>query len=65
MSKTSLMRPSVADIVMQELGPMTLRDANVIAWEYTGFPHFWNIPKDGKTPEECFRKQLRDLRPIP
>ena len=30
-----------------------------IIWEKTGYPSFWNIPGDGATPEECFRKQLR------
>ena len=30
-----------------------------IIWEKTGFPSFWQIPKDGKTPEECFRAQLK------
>jgi hypothetical protein len=54
--------PDVYDIITQELGPMTLRDADTIAWEFTGFPCFWNIPADGATPEECFRTQLRRLR---
>lgn len=31
-----------------------------IIWGYTGFPAFWNIPADGKTPTQCFRKQLRE-----
>ena len=30
-----------------------------VIWEKTGFPSFWNIPKDGNTSEECFRKQLK------
>lgn len=29
-----------------------------VIWEKTGYPHFWNIPEDGASPEECFRKQL-------
>lgn len=33
-----------------------------VIWEETGFPEFWNIPKDGNTPEECFRKQLIDAK---
>ena len=33
-----------------------------VIWEHTGFPAFWNIPKDGNTPEECFRKQLKDFK---
>lgn len=28
----------------------------------TGFPYFWSIPRDGNTPEECFRKQLQQLK---
>lgn len=36
--------------------------ADFILWEETGFPSFWNIPEDGNTPEECVRKQLRDLK---
>lgn len=30
-----------------------------LIWEETGYPQFWNIPEDGNTPEECFRKQLQ------
>jgi len=33
-----------------------------VIWEYTGFPSFWNIPQEGNTPEECFRKQLNDFK---
>jgi mannosyltransferase OCH1-like enzyme len=33
-----------------------------IIWEKTGYPSFWNIPEDGKTPYECFRKQIRDFK---
>lgn len=33
-----------------------------VIWEKTGFPSFWNIPGDGATPEECFRKQLVEFR---
>ena len=32
-----------------------------VIWEKTGYPQFWNIPEDGNTPEECFRKQLKDF----
>ena len=31
-----------------------------VIWEKTGFPAFWNIPADGNTPEECFRKQVSE-----
>lgn len=37
---------------------------DTIMWGETGFPSFWNIPKDGKTPEECFRKQLTDFKEV-
>jgi hypothetical protein len=36
-----------------------------VIWEHTGFPEFWNIPEDGNTPEECFRKQLQDFANTP
>jgi hypothetical protein len=31
-----------------------------VIWTFTGFPCFWCIPGDGATPEECFRKQIRE-----
>jgi len=33
-----------------------------VIWEHTGYPNFWNIPEEGKTPEECFRNQLKKLK---
>ena len=33
-----------------------------VLWGCTGFPYFWNIPNDGKTVEECFRKQLQETK---
>ena len=33
-------------------------------WEHTGFPSFWLIPEDGATPEECLRKQLKELSEV-
>ncbi len=33
-----------------------------IIYGHTGFPAFWNIPEDGSTPEECFRKQLQEYK---
>ena len=35
-----------------------------LIWNCTGFPAFWNIPKDGATPEECLRKQLHDAKDL-
>ncbi|KKN63761.1 hypothetical protein LCGC14_0498650 [marine sediment metagenome] len=37
-------------------------EAGYILWEHTGFPSFWNIPKDGATPEACCRKQLKEFK---
>ena len=31
-----------------------------VIWEKTGYPSFWQ-DNDGATPEECFRKQLKDF----
>ena len=31
-----------------------------VIWERTGFPGFWRIGIDGDTPEQCFRKQLKE-----
>lgn len=36
-------------------------EADAIAWCHTGFPAFWNIPRDGNTGEECMRKQVREF----
>lgn len=33
---------------------------NFVIWEHTGFPEFWHIPRDGNTPEECLRTQLKE-----
>ena len=30
-------------------------------WEYTGFPSFWAM-KPGENGEDCFRRQLREVR---
>ena len=32
-----------------------------VIWEYTGFPSFW-ATKPGETIEDCFRRQLREVR---
>jgi len=49
--------------VVREYFPGASDDyVDYILWEKTGFPEFWNIPKDGATPEECLRKQLKQLR---
>lgn len=33
-----------------------------IIWNKTGFPIFWDIGKDGATPEECLETQLKRLK---
>ena len=49
--------------VVREYFPGASDDyVDYILWEKTGFPEFWDIPKDGATPEECLRKQLQDLK---
>jgi len=35
-----------------------------VIWEHTGFPSFWNIPEDGENPDECLRKQLKELSEV-
>lgn len=35
-------------------------EARRIIWEHTGFPCFWDIPREGSSPEECMRAQVRD-----
>jgi hypothetical protein len=40
---------------------LSLQKAIFVVWEKTGYPVFWNIPEDGDTPEECFRKQLKEF----
>ena len=34
--------------------------ADHVLWEFTGFPHFWDAPRLGVTPEECCRTQLSE-----
>ena len=52
-----------AFLIVQEIGlkfgyELSEGEAGYIAWNHTGFPHFWNIPADGSTPEEVFRTQV-------
>lgn len=48
--------------VVRSASPRRLSDDEVdyILWNRTGFPEYWDIPADGKTPEECCRKQLAE-----
>ena len=50
------------DIVKEYFPNISDEDMEHIIWSETGFPCFWKIPEDGNTPEECFRKQLMDLK---
>ena len=50
------------ELVREYFPDATDEEADYILWEKTGFPGFWNIPEDGNTPEECCRKQLKELR---
>ncbi len=36
-------------------------DIEEILWTHTGYPNFWNIPKDGMTATQCLRTQLARL----
>jgi hypothetical protein len=57
-------RPNVSaiDIAREYFPGLSDQELLNIMWGKTGFPAFWNIPKDGNTPEECFRKQLADWK---
>jgi len=50
------------DIIKEYFPEATEEFAEFVIWEKTGYPSFWNIPTDGSTPEECFRKQVADFR---
>ena len=52
--------PSVIDVAREYFPNKPERYLWFVIWEETGYPQFWNIPQDGNTPEECFRKQLKD-----
>jgi len=53
---------TVGDIVREYFPDASDGDIESIVWAETGFPCFWNIPEDGNTPEECFRKQLGEFK---
>lgn len=46
------------DLVREVFPDVTDETADYLLWEKTGFPLFWN-EKDGDTPEECCRTQLK------
>lgn len=53
---------NAASIVREFFPNATSEQINNILWDYTGYPEFWDIPKDGWTATQCLRKQLRDLK---
>ena len=53
---------TVGDVLLLELPHLSDEDREFVAWEFTGWPCFWNIPADGPSPVWCFRKQLREFR---
>lgn len=50
------------DAVLEYFPDANEEQVEFILWEKTGFPSFWDIPKDGNTAEECLRKQLLDFK---
>ena len=52
---------SAQQIAREYFPEATEEEIEFIIWGKTGFPSFWQIPKDGATPEECFRKQLAEF----
>ena len=53
---------AACEIAKEYFPEATIEELDYIVWGVTGYPHFWNIPEDGATPEECFRKQLQDAK---
>lgn len=49
-------KKTVAQIVKEYFPRATKEEIDYIVWNETGFPGFWNIPEDGKTILQCFRK---------
>jgi hypothetical protein len=52
---------TIGDIVREYFPLASDEFIELVVWEKTGYPVFWNIPEDGDTPEECFRKQLKEF----
>lgn len=50
------------EIIREYFPDATDSQCHDATWVCTGFPSFWHIPRDGNTPEECFRKQIADAR---
>ena len=52
--------PTIAEIVREYIPDASDELVEFVTWEKTGYPSFWCIPEDGETPEECFRKQVKE-----
>jgi len=53
---------TMGEIVREYLPDAGDDEIEHVVYGHTGYPAFWNIPADGATPEECFRKQLATYR---
>ena len=53
---------SWADLVREIFPDAEDEFVEVVLWEHTGYPAFWNIPEDGASPTECCRKQLLEFK---
>ena len=53
---------SPLDIAREIFPEKTDEVLEFIIWEKTGYPHFFRIPKDGATMEECLRNQLMKFK---
>jgi hypothetical protein len=56
------MSKTIGDVVREYFPGASDEFIEYVVWSKTGYPGFWNIPEDGNTPEECFRKQLKDFK---
>jgi hypothetical protein len=62
-SKDYLKEKIDATAIVREFFPSLNDDAVInILWNHTGFPEFWDIPKDGWTASQCLRTQLSKLK---
>ena len=55
-------KKTIEQIVKEFFPKATKDEIAYIVWNETGFPSFWNIPQDGKTILQCFRKQLKQFK---
>jgi hypothetical protein len=50
--------PTISGIVREYFPTATDEQIEHILWGKTGFPGFWQMPRDGQSPEACLRSQL-------